>query len=144
MAKEHVSKRFIEVIPLSMGLIKSYIRSESEVEISFPKYRILGEVMRGAHTVSDLAEVMCVSRPAISKLVDSLVEEGGLSRKPCKKDRRVTYLNATKKGKRLFQKVRGAASKRFVEKLENIDETELENLEKALAVIESFVKKAQE
>ncbi|MFG1593577.1 MarR family winged helix-turn-helix transcriptional regulator [Halobacteriovorax sp. CON-3] len=127
-----------------MSIIRSYIKSASESELSFPKYRILARVDNGTCSVSDLAEIMCVSCAAISKLVDTLVNDKYISRETCKTDRRITNLKITSKGKKKFEKVRSAASCRFLENLDEIDSSEVERVSDALLVIESFVKNIQE
>ena len=126
-------------MPLAMRMLKSYIRAESEVEISFPKYRILSEIQSGMHTVSSLAEVICVSRPAISKIIDSLVEENYIVRLPSKEDRRVVHLKISPAGKKVFKKVRKTASQKFVENLDDMKASELKVFMKSLECIEKFV-----
>ncbi|MGI4992005.1 MarR family winged helix-turn-helix transcriptional regulator [Halobacteriovorax sp. GFR7] len=127
-----------------MGIIRSYIKRESESEISFPKYRILARVNDGVCTCSDLADVIHVSCAAISKLVDTLVNDKYISREACKTDRRITFLKITAKGKKKFEKVRSGASHRFSGSLENLSASEVSQLTSALEVIENFVLKLQE
>lgn len=127
-----------------MGLIRSYIKSESEAELSFPKFRILARVNKGVCKGSDLAEGLCVSSAAISKLVDALVNDKYISREASRTDRRITYLKITTKGKRKFEKVRSAASLRFQENLESLDESETTQLMDALSIVENFALKLQE
>lgn len=127
-----------------MGLIRSYIKSESEADLSFPKFRILARVNKGICKGSDLAEGLCVSSAAISKLVDALVNDKYISREACSTDRRITYLKITTKGKRKFEKVRSAASLRFQENLETLNESETTQLMDALSIVENFALKLQE
>ena len=55
---------------------------------------------RGARDASELAHQMGVSRQAISKLVDILVGEGFVSRRPSEVDRRRSDLRLAAKGRR--------------------------------------------
>jgi DNA-binding MarR family transcriptional regulator len=139
-----ISKKFIKVIPNTMSLIRSHIKEASESELSFPKFRILSHISRGLSTVGELAELQCVTQPAISKLVDSLVIDKFITRHECNTDRRVIELQLTKEGSKKYQKVRNSASKNFQPHLELLSDKELEKLEEALDFLDSFFEKVQE
>ncbi len=127
-----------------MGIIRSYIKQESEAELSFSKYRILSRVSKGICSVSDLAELTCVSSPAASKLVDTLVNDKYLTREVCDRDRRITHLKITQKGKKKFEKVQAGASLHFLEKLEHLSSSEVKKLMSALSTLDNFVQNLQE
>ncbi|EQC51302.1 MarR family winged helix-turn-helix transcriptional regulator [Bacteriovorax sp. DB6_IX] len=144
MEKLSLSRKYIETIPLSMGLMKSYIRKVCEAEFSFSKFRIIALTQSGKSTVSEIAEMMHISRPAVSKLVESLVTDKYLLRHTDEEDRRVIHLTATTKGKKKFQKVRHLASQMFIENLEGLNPLEIKELSQALSILENFVLQAQE
>lgn len=144
MDQAELSKKFLRIIPNSMGLIRSHIRKASESELSFSKFRILAGINRGLKTVGDLAEFQCISQPAISKLVDSLTCENYLTRHTNSMDRRVCELQLTKEGRRKFQKVKNDASKDFQPCLDILNERELLELSHALNTLELFFEKIQE
>ncbi len=141
MTKLNISRKYIETIPLCLGLMKPYITKVCNVEISFPKYRIIGLIISGSSTVSEIADFMHVSKPAISKLVDSLTNEKYISKHICPKDRRIVYLRATHKGIKKFEKVRHLASEMFLENLEGLNKKEVNEIQKALNVLENFALK---
>jgi DNA-binding MarR family transcriptional regulator len=141
MTKLNISRKYIDTIPLCLGLMKPYISKVCSVEISFPKYRIIGLIISGSSTVSEIAEFMHVSKPAISKLVDSLTSEKYISRHICPKDRRIIYLRATNKGIKKFEKVRQLASEMFLENLEGLNKKEVNDILNALNVLEDFALK---
>lgn len=87
---------------------------------------------------------MHISRPAVSKLVESLVTDKYLLRHTDEEDRRVIHLTATAKGKKKFQKVRHLASQMFIENLEGLNPLEIKELSQALSILENFVLQAQE
>jgi DNA-binding MarR family transcriptional regulator len=144
MSSLNLSKQFLKVIPNSMSLIRSHIRNASESELSFPKFRILSNINRGLRTVSELAELQCVSQPAISKLVDSLVEDKYITRHESTSDRRVVELKLTVQGNRKFQTVRNSASKNFQNNIDLLNFSEQRQLEEALKFLESFFENIQE
>lgn len=139
-----LSRKYIETIPRCIGLMKPYVRKACESDFSFSKYRIIGSIESGKVTVSEIAEAMNVSKPAISKLAEYLVQEKFISRHTCSKDRRVSYLKATAKGKKKFQKIRQQASMMFQENLEQKTMAEREKIRKSLETLEKFVLELQE
>jgi len=139
-----ISKKFIKVIPNSMSLIRSHIRNASESDLSFPKFRILSNINRGLCTVSELAENHCISQPAVSKLVDSLVDEKYITRHENTSDRRFIELRLTPEGSKKFQDVRTKASKEFQHNIDLLNSKELKQLEDALSFLESFFYNIQE
>lgn len=64
-------------------------------------------------TSSELAEVFCVAKSSISAIITRLFDKQLIVREPDEKDRRVTYLALTGKGKMLS----GELEKRIQEKL---------------------------
>lgn len=139
-----LSRLFFKVVPNSMSMVRCHIKRVSDSSFSFSKYRILANVKRGITTVSEIAELHGVSQPAISKLVNSLVEEGYLSRHESLLDRRVTMLKLTKEGTKQFQKIKNEASKNFESKFDVLNKSELAELNRALQCLDNFFDKVQE
>lgn len=53
--------------------------------------------------MSQLSEVCRISRPATSQAINRLERNGLVTRKTCKTNRRVVYVDVTEKGEQLFQ-----------------------------------------
>ena len=68
--------------------------------ITLPQYRALLNVSLGTRRASELADFAAVSRPAVTALVNGLVELGLLRRKAVPADGRGVPLVATAKGRR--------------------------------------------
>jgi DNA-binding MarR family transcriptional regulator len=75
--------------------------SKSKVQI----LRLLGQ--RGGQTATHIARFLGVSKPAVTQIVDALVQRNGLVvRTRSKRDRRGVEVKLTAKGRRVIQKVR--------------------------------------
>lgn len=73
--------------------------SESKVQI----LRLLGQ--RGSQTPGRLARFLCVSKPAVTQIIDSLVATELVRRRRICEDRRGTELALTPRGKQVFLKI---------------------------------------
>lgn len=75
--------------------------SPSKVQI----FRLLGA--RGSQTSTQIARFLSVSKPAVTQLVDSMVQRKMIVRRPAKHDRREVDLQLTDKGKGVYRAIRG-------------------------------------
>ncbi|MCO4753072.1 MAG: MarR family transcriptional regulator [Bacteriovoracaceae bacterium] len=144
MQNEEIAKKFFDVIPPSMHLFRSYIEESIAEELSLPQFRVLANLNRGLKHISEIAQMHCVSQPAVSKLVDSLVVMELVSRHPVPEDRRSIELKLTAKGRSTFQKSKKRASKMFSSKLAGLNKKELDELNRSLSCLESFIQKVKE
>lgn len=96
--------RFWESVPPVWNAVRAQVRAtaQQEFDISVEQFHILRHIRRGAHSVSALAEVGRISRPAISQAVDALVHKGMIHRAPNTHDRRFVHLALTPEGERLL------------------------------------------
>jgi DNA-binding MarR family transcriptional regulator len=93
------------------------VQSECEqTGLTLPQYRALLTVSHSSRRASELADFAAVSRPAVTALVNGLVNQGLLLRKPVPGDGRGVHLVATAKGRRAVKR----AESRMAERLEEI------------------------
>jgi DNA-binding MarR family transcriptional regulator len=76
-----------------------------------PGYWAIGGIGAGALDATDLVGQMGISKQAVSKLVDSLVDAGYLERKANAADRRRTNLALTKRGRQAAAVIAAAVAK---------------------------------
>jgi len=76
--------------------------SSSKVQI----FRLLG--LKGSQTSSQVARFLGVSKPAVSQIVDTMVRDKHVSRRPATEDRREVNLCLTAKGTRIYQALQRA------------------------------------
>jgi DNA-binding MarR family transcriptional regulator len=129
--------RFWESVPPVWNTVRSYVRSVAtqEFNISVEQFHILRHIRRGAHSVSELADVGRISRPAISQAVDMLVTKDLVSRIQSTNDRRFIRLELTPKGAALLDAVFGQARKWMKAKMSSLKADELQLVMSGLAIL---------
>lgn len=133
--------RFWETIPPLWASIRAHIRSTAveNFGISEEQFHILRHVRRGAGSVSELAAVKRISRPAISQAVDILVGKELLTRTQDTQDRRFVRLELTAGGNALldavFKETRGWMKAR----LADLEVAELQNIQAAMDSLRKMI-----
>lgn len=91
-----------DTIPPFVRLLRSHVKTATAGSMTFPQFRVLAQVKRGVNTVSDIAEQIGVSQPAMTKMAGGLIERGYLRRDRDLSDGRQYNLKLTKKGETLY------------------------------------------
>ena len=94
----------------------------------------------GPETLSELAQVERVQPPSITKVVARLEEEGFITRSGDAKDRRVTRIQLTGKGKRFIEQNRSRKTAYLARGLATLEPTDRDILNKALDVLDRLLK----
>lgn len=97
-------------------------------------------VFAGPVTLGDLARAEQVRPPTVSKLVADLETHGLIIRKRDADDRRVIWLSATAKGKRLLQRARDARVDALAEKVAALTAGEQKILAEAAEIIDELAR----
>jgi DNA-binding MarR family transcriptional regulator len=84
--------------------------------------------LNGCHQTGEMASVLGVSAPAITKNIDKLERHGLIVRSPSKTDRRATLLSPSAKGRHLVHKYEDLKAERLAPVLEDFSLQELEQL----------------
>jgi DNA-binding MarR family transcriptional regulator len=96
-------------------------------------------VFAGPVTLGRLAAAEQVRPPTISGIVAGLEQDGLVRRKPDARDRRMQWVHATAKGRRVLQRARRRRIEAFARRLRELSPEELANLERAAELIERAV-----
>jgi DNA-binding MarR family transcriptional regulator len=129
--------RFWETVPPVWNTVRSRVRATAtrEFDVTEEQFHILRHIRRGAHSVSGLADVGRISRPAISQAVDALVDKGLVSRTQNTDDRRYVRLELTQEGAALLDEIFGRARQWMNTKLANLEADELQVINSGLALL---------
>lgn len=92
---------------------------------------------------SDLADLMSVSKPTVSSIVDTLVRKGLVVRNVPDSDRRKTTLNLTTAGVDLVKSIRDEAVSSFSKILEKLSDVEVENLNSIMRKIKTYLQEVK-
>ena len=128
---------FWETIPSTWNQVRGNVHkiATENFDISVEQFHILRHIRKGVTSVSDLANVKQISRPAISQAVDLLVDKGLIKRTQSVQDRRFVELELTKGGNALLDTIYERNSCWMVEKLSLLDPDELSHLITGLDVL---------
>jgi DNA-binding MarR family transcriptional regulator len=138
---EYTLEKFWETIPVLWGNIRAYIRvvATEHYDISVEQFHILRFIRRGFCSISQLAEVRNISRPAISQGVNALVNKGLVSRSTSTEDRRVIYLALTPEGNALLDDVFNITRDWMANLLSSFEQHELEKVIQGLEILKKMI-----
>ena len=136
-----VIDKFWEAIPPVWNAVRAYIRETAiqDFDITVEQFHILRHVNKGICSVSELADVKQISRPAISQSVDTLVNKGLLTRQQNSQDRRFVQLALTENGASLLAAVFARSRNWMGEKLSALSEEELQKVIHALETLRETI-----
>jgi len=83
-------------------------------------------------SVSKVGRKLCISKPNISPLLNNLIQEGIIRRTKDKRDKRITNIELTQKGKKILHNTKNTIRKNIEVKLRALDRQALELLEISL------------
>jgi DNA-binding MarR family transcriptional regulator len=133
-----LSKKFLEVIPRSMWSIRYGMRAAAQSDFTVPQFRVMAILWQESRTNSELAEQIGISVPAMSRMVEGLVNLRLVTRVPQEHDRRQVKLELSSEGKKRFQRLRKATEGIFNEKFATLDAGKRTKLMEGLAVLEEL------
>jgi len=93
---DRLAKQLIETVPLVMQFMRRQMRRASQQKLSVPQLRTLYYIsIHDRPSLSDAADFIGLSLPAMSRLIDGLVRKEYVSRTSCPNDRRHVRLGIT-------------------------------------------------
>jgi DNA-binding MarR family transcriptional regulator len=123
---------FLDFVPQMMCNLRTGL-AESGSGLSIPQFRCLKMVHLSRDvSLGDLADANGVSAPAMSKLVDGLVDAGLLERRPSADDRRRVELSLTSAGRRKLEAVADRLRAALAASLSSFPAPDLAVLERTL------------
>ncbi|GAB4471402.1 MAG: hypothetical protein Kow0088_05090 [Anaerolineales bacterium] len=106
-ALERLVEIFWETVPPLWREIHAQIHqiASEEFDVTVEQFHILRHIRLGRASVSELAKQKRISRPAVSQIVDTLVQRGLVRRKVNPQDRRQVFLELTESGDALLDAI---------------------------------------
>ena len=134
------AQALLDVVPLAMRVIRQELRSHAGVsELTVPQFRTLVQCVRRNRTNGELAEALGVSRSAMSRMVDVLVDKGLLVRHPSSVDSRSVDIGLTDTGRAAYEVMRSKALACFAGILQELPEETSAALAGGLEALRRFV-----
>lgn len=138
---EQTLDKFWETVPPLWSHIRAHIRAMAteNFDISVEQFHILRFIRRGHGSVSELADVRNISRPAISQGVDALVHKGLVTRTQSEEDRRYIKLELTPEGNALLDSVFQNTRDWMKESLKGFSQEDLELAMRGLEILKRML-----
>ena len=106
------------------------------------QYRVLGVLMKaGSLPVSEIGRRLYISKPYMTALIDTLIEEGFVKRQPDLTDRRVINITITEQGKKYLKQSVTLFKNELKVLLSNLDDTDLTELCTSLESLKAILAK---
>ena len=123
-------RQFWLTIPSLWHNLRAHIETvaEDNFEITAEQYHSLRRISQGIDSVSALAEDKYISRSAVSRAVDLLVQKELVVREPHPADRRRVQLTLTAQGQALLEALTAQVQAWMVARFNSLDDNELENI----------------
>src|SRR6478752_1484993 len=115
-------------------------RLRDSFEVTLPRFDLLAQLDRAPKgmTLGELSQRMMVSNGNVTGLVERLVEQGLISRRPSPEDRRAQLVSLTAEGRRFFR----AMARAIADILADLSAEEIETLMGLLAKTKASARKA--
>jgi DNA-binding MarR family transcriptional regulator len=128
---------FWETIPPVWNSVRSNVRSIATdiFDISVEQFHILRHVRKGITSVSELAAIRQISRPAVSQAINVLVERDLLTRHQSVDDRRYVELKLTQSGNELLNAIFENNRAWMLKKLSDLQQSEITCLMNSMEVL---------
>jgi len=133
-AREEITQRAIEKFWESIPYVWHSIRTRVDkmaVEdhcLTMQQFAVLRGIYHGRDSVSELAQKRNISRPAVSRAVDNLVNKGYVERFPTPRDRRYVRLELTEAGQELLEHQKASIQCWMTSKLAVLSEDQLHTI----------------
>src|SRR5258708_2116005 len=119
------ARELLEVVPPVMRVIRTEMRSQTAPELSVPQFRVLSYLNRNAGgSLSEVADHIGLTRPAMSVLIDGLVTRTLVPRQTDPDDRRRLTLTLTRAGQNLYSAARQHTQARLAARLQTLSPAE--------------------
>ena len=116
------------------------LRQEADAGLSPSLTAALATLERhGPLTPSRLAEIERIQRPTVTRLLATLEKDGLVGRVADPEDGRVSIVSITREGSALVKKLRSRKNAYLSKRLRNLNDDELETLERATAILERIL-----
>ena len=128
------------------SLVESRVRRRLQTRFgtTLPRFDLMAQLYRApkAMTLGELSQRMMVSNGNVTGLVDRLLEQGLISRRPSPKDRRAQLVSLTAEGRRFFRAMARANGDWIADMLVDLSGDEIETLMRLLAKTKASARKA--
>lgn len=129
------TSELLAVLPLLNRIVGAAVRSEAGADTTVPQFRVLGFLLDGPLTASELARRQRVTLQSMGELVQVLVERELLTRVPSASDRRQQLLSLTEAGRTRYERAEAHALAQLTPVIARLSAEELAAVQAALPAL---------
>jgi DNA-binding MarR family transcriptional regulator len=127
---------------LAVTRLNRRLRAEGDIGLSPSATAALSSIDRhGPLSLGELAAMEGVKPPTITATVAALEAEGLVAREADLRDRRITRVTLTPRGRQRLERSKRRKTAYLASRLERLDEQQLEELDRSLALIELLLER---
>ena len=135
-AHEQSAREILETVPAVMRFIRTQARQRRTAGLTLPHFRTLAFLNRVKNSsLSSAAEHLGLSLPAMSRLINGLVDGRLVARQTVAMNRRQIALTLTAQGRATLEKARGEIRRQLAGSLENIPLAEQKTVQQAMRIL---------
>lgn len=113
----------------------------AQFNLSRSQMELLVALKHGQQTTSQLAKLFAISASAVSQMIDQLIEKKLVQRVEDTRDRRVSHIQLSSQGKKLFEEIHKKFLAHVELKFETVSTREIENLVNIITRVTETVNK---
>ncbi|MGD0252147.1 MAG: MarR family transcriptional regulator [Verrucomicrobiota bacterium] len=130
------AREILETVPLVMRFMRDQVRLRRTAGLSLPQFRALLFLSRAKNSsLSAVAGHLGLSLPAMSRLINGLVDDRLVERQLVSTNRRQIALTLTARGQATLEKVRYVIRLHLADSLKNLPATEQKTVQRAMRVL---------
>ncbi|HXT11593.1 MAG TPA: MarR family transcriptional regulator [Candidatus Angelobacter sp.] len=135
-APKQCARELLEAVPPVMRFIRGYVRRHPAEGLLVPQFRALSFLGRTRDaSLSAVAEHLGVSLPAMSRLMNGLVNGGWVKRETVSENRRQVALALTARGRADLEKLRGQIRRQLSQRLSPLSAEERKTICSAMQLL---------
>ncbi len=136
--------RLLTCTTLIEGEVRSRLRDAFDVTL--PRFDLMAQLDKasGGMTLGELSQRMMVSNGNVTGLVDRLVEQKLIERRPSPADRRAMLVSLTPEGRKAFRVMARTHEGWIAEIFDELSRSEIDELMRLLARIKAAARKAKQ
>jgi DNA-binding MarR family transcriptional regulator len=133
---EQCAREILETVPAVMRFIRNQVRRRCTAGLSLPQFRTLAFLCRVKNSsLSAAAEHLGLSLPAVSRLVNGLVDSRLVERQTVSTNRRQIALTLTAQGRATLEEARGEIRRQLASSLKMVSAAEQRAIWRAMQVL---------
>lgn len=140
MNNAEIASEIVQIIPLLMRNIHSYMRCHDE-GMATAHFRLLTILDKKSRNMSELADMQAVSLATMSNSVAILVEKGWVIRIPSPDDRRIVRIEITEIGRKKLVEIGGHLQSSISNFVSELPQEEMDIVGPALVILHRLLAK---